>query len=242
MSNYFQPVADLHTHTLVSPHAYSTLTENATAAAELGLLAMATTDHGPRIGDGNHLWHFTSMPRLPRQVAGIRHLCGAEANVCGFDGSLDLPDGALEALDVVIASMHDGIMPYGSCEEITEAWLRVAENPLVDIIGHCGSPQYTFDHEAVIAAFAKHGKVVEINEGTFHVRHKSLENCEAVARLCAKYGVRVAVNSDAHYLAEVGRLDNAVALLEKVRFPKELIVNGSREQLEAFLQSKHLTL
>lgn len=242
MSNYFQPVADLHTHTLASPHAYSTLTENATAAAARGLLAMATTDHGPRIGDGNHLWHFTNMSRLPEHIAGIRHLSGAEANVCGFDGALDLPNGALEALDVVIASMHDGVMPYGSCEEITEAWLRVAENPLVDIIGHCGSPQYAFDYETVIAAFAKHGKVVEINEGTFCVRQKSLENCETVARLCAKHGVRVVVNSDAHYLADVGRLDNAVALLERVAFPKELIVNSSRERLEAFLQSKSLTL
>lgn len=242
MSVYFQPVADLHTHTLVSPHAYSTLTENATAAAELGMLAIATTDHGPRIGDGNHIWHFTNMRILPEHIAGIRHLRGAEANVCDFDGTLDLPERALSALDVVIASMHDGVMPYGTPEQITEAWLQVAKNPLVDIIGHCGSPQYAFDLEKVIPAFAEHGKIVEINEGTFRVRHKSLENCAAIARLCARHGVRVVVNSDAHYLTQVGRLDSAIALLEEIAFPKELIINSSRERLEAFLQTKGLAL
>lgn len=242
MSSYFQPVADLHTHTLASPHAYSTLTENAAAAAALGMLAIATTDHGPNTGDGGHIWHFGNMRILPERIAGIRHLRGAEANVCDYDGTLDLPERTLSALDVVIASMHDSTLPYGTPEQITETWMRVAENPLVDIIGHCGSPQYAFDYEKVIPVFAEHGKVVEINEGTFRVRQKSLENCAVIARLCAKHGVRVAVNSDAHYLTQVGQLDSAVALLEEVNFPKELIINSNRERFEAFLQTKGLAL
>ena len=108
--------------------------------------------------------------------------------------------------------------------------------------GHCGSPQYAFVYEKVIPVFAEHGKVVEINEGTFRVRQKSLENCAVIARLCAKHGVRVAVNSDAHYLTQVGQLDSAVALLEEVNFPKELIINSNRERFEAFLQTKGLAL
>lgn len=242
MSKYFHPVADLHTHTMASPHAYSTLTENATAAAACGMLAVATTDHGPKTGDSNHLWHFTNMRILPEHIAGIRHLCGAEVNICDYNGELDLPERALSALDIVIASMHEATLPCGTPEQITEAWLRVAENPLVDIIGHCGSPRYAFDYEKVIPVFAECGKIVEINEGTFRVRRKSLENCAAIARLCAKHGVRVVVNSDAHYAAHVGRLDNAVGLLQDVSFPKELIINSSRERFEGFLQTKGLLL
>ncbi len=242
MERYFQPVADMHTHTLASPHAYSTLTENAAAAAALGMLAIATTDHGPRVGDGGHLWHFTNMRILPEHVAGIRHLRGAEVNVCDLEGTLDLPERALEALDIVIASLHDGTMPYGTPEQITEVWLTVAKHPQIDIIGHCGSPQYAFDYEKVIPVFAEYGKIVEINEGTFRVRRKSLENCARIARLCAKHGVRVAVNSDAHYLSQVGQLDSAVALLQEVGFPKELVINSSRERFEAFLQTKGLAL
>ena len=242
MSSYFEPVADLHTHTMVSPHAYSTLTENATAAAARGLLAVATTDHGPKTTDGNHPWHFGNMRILPDRIAGVRHLRGAEVNVCDYDGTLDLSDDHLSQMEIVIASMHGGIMPTGTPEEITRAWLKVAENPHVDIIGHCGTPQYVFDYEKVIPVFAERGKVVEINAGTFRVRKKSLENCAIIARLCAKHGAHVAVNSDAHYLSQVGDVASAVALLEEVGFPKELVINSSRERLEAFLQAKGLAL
>ena len=242
MSCYFEPVADLHTHTMVSPHAYSTLTENATAAAARGLLAVATTDHGPKIADGNHPWHFGNMRILPEHIAGVRHLCGAEVNVCDFNGTLDLSDDRLSVLDIVIASMHDGVMPEGTPGEITAAWLKVAENPHVDIIGHCGTPRYAFDYEKVIPVFAEYGKIVEINAGTFRVRKKSVENCAAIVRSCAKHGVAVVVNSDAHYLSQVGDLASAVALLEEVGFPKELVINSSQERFEAFLQTKGLAL
>lgn len=242
MEPYFRPVADLHTHTLASPHAYSTLTENATAAAARGMVAIACTDHGPKIGDGQHLWHFSNLKILPDRIAGLRHLRGVEANVCDFKGTLDMPVWAVQAMEIVIASMHDGLMPHGTPEQITEAWLSVAENPDVDIIGHCGTPVFAFDYEAVLPAFAKHGKVVEINEGSFRVRQTSLENCARIAELCKQYGVRVVVNSDAHYHEQVGKLDHAVELLASVEFPQELIINSSRERLEEFLKEKQLSL
>ncbi len=242
MELYFQPVADLHTHTLASPHAYSTLTENAVAAAARGMLAVACTDHGPEVRDGMHPWHFGNMRILPDHIAGVRHLRGVEVNVCDFQGRLDLSDGYLNKLEIVIASMHNGTMPLGTPEQITETWLEVAKNPLVDIIGHCGTPLYTFDYEAVIPVFGQYGKVVEINEGTFRVRNDSLENCRRVAALCKQHGVRVAVNSDAHYHEHVGQLENAIALLQELEFPLELIINSSRERFEEFLKEKQLSL
>ena len=45
-------IADLHTHTLVSQHAYSTLYENIQAAREADFYALAITDHGPGMPDG----------------------------------------------------------------------------------------------------------------------------------------------------------------------------------------------
>ena len=38
-------IADLHTHTLASTHAYSTVQEMAVSAREKGLFALALTDH-----------------------------------------------------------------------------------------------------------------------------------------------------------------------------------------------------
>ena len=54
-------IADLHTHTLVSAHAYSSLEEMVTGAGRANLSAIAITDHGPQMPDGSHPWHFTSM-------------------------------------------------------------------------------------------------------------------------------------------------------------------------------------
>ncbi len=239
---YFEPVADLHTHTLVSAHAYSTLTENASAAAQKGLLAIACTDHGPGIADGAHPWHFSCLNKLPDTIAGVRNLRGAEVNVCDFDGTLDLEEWRLKRLEIVIASMHEAVLSPSTVEQTTAAWLAVAKNPHVDIIGHCGLPQYAFDYETVIPVFGQYGKVVEINEGTFISRPAAIENCARIARLCKKHQVRVVVNSDAHYHTFVGDFPRMIALLEEVDFPKAWIVNSSRENLEAFLNEKGVAL
>ena len=50
--------ADMHTHTVASTHAYSTITENCRAAAELGLRALAITDHYLAMPDSPHEWHL----------------------------------------------------------------------------------------------------------------------------------------------------------------------------------------
>lgn len=42
-------LADLHTHSVASGHAYSTINELAAMARERGLQAIAVTDHGPAI-------------------------------------------------------------------------------------------------------------------------------------------------------------------------------------------------
>ena len=42
-------IADTHTHTIASNHAYSTVLENIEAAKERGLLYLAMTEHGPNM-------------------------------------------------------------------------------------------------------------------------------------------------------------------------------------------------
>lgn len=232
------PIADFHTHTLFSPHAYSTVTENAVAGAKCGMLAVACTDHAEATPDSGHHWHFTNMKILPPVIEGVRVLRGMEANVIDFAGTIDASPRLRQQMELVIASMHAGTMPEGSVEEITKAWEAVAADPDIDIIGHSGTPRYAFDYEAVIPLFAQHGKVVEINEGSFRIRPGSDENCRRIAKLCKQHGVRIAVNSDAHYHTYVGRFSEAVAMLSEIGFPPELVVNNSRESLEAFFEEK----
>ncbi|MDP2234058.1 MAG: PHP domain-containing protein, partial [Actinomycetota bacterium] len=71
--------ADLHTHTIASGHAYSTLTENVRAAREGGLELIAVTDHGPSVPQGAHPWYFWNLKVAPSVLDGVRVLKGCEA-------------------------------------------------------------------------------------------------------------------------------------------------------------------
>ncbi|MDW2799467.1 phosphatase [Clostridium boliviensis] len=231
--------ADLHTHTDVSRHGYSTVYENITAAKAAGLLAVGISNHCPAHPDGAPEGHFRNLRVLPEWVDGVRILRGAELNFTNFDGEIDLsPDTIENRLDYTIASFHEDVIAPGSIKDNTKAYLHAAENPLIDIIGHSGTACYEYDYERVIPEFGKKGKLVEINEGTFRVRKSSAQNCRTIARLCMKYSVSVIVSSDAHFCRSVGQFDEALAMLNSLNFPKQLVVNADMEQLESWFLRK----
>ncbi len=233
--------ADLHTHTDVSKHGYSTVYENIMAAKAAGLSYIGISNHGPAHEDGAPEGHFRNLRVLPEIVEGIRVYRGAELNITDYNGSIDLSGDTIKnRLDYTIASFHDEVILPGTIEDHTRAYLSVAANPLVDIIGHSGTKCFTYDYERVIPEFGKYGKAVEINEATFHVRKESRENCMRIARLCTLHQVFVIVNSDAHFCKLVGVFPNALEMLEAINFPEELIVNGDGKRLETWLQRKKL--
>ena len=154
-------IADTHTHTLASNHAYSTVMENIVAAREQGLLYMAMTEHGPKMPDAPHIWHCVNQWEVPSLYKGLNILHGIEVDVMDEDGTLDIDNRVLAGLEWVIASMHGPCFAPATEQEHTRAWMKVAENPHVDVIGHCGRGNYPFDHEKVIRAFKEYGKIVE---------------------------------------------------------------------------------
>ena len=77
---------EVHTHTLASSHAYNTMQEMLTDAAQKGIELLAITNHGPALnGDGVHFWHFANMGLLPRKINGIYLIRGAETNLIDFN-------------------------------------------------------------------------------------------------------------------------------------------------------------
>ena len=62
---------DLHTHTIASDHAYSTIVECVNYAKNNGIVMFATTDHGPALEDGPHPWHFNNLKVVPRICDGV---------------------------------------------------------------------------------------------------------------------------------------------------------------------------
>lgn len=238
----FDVVADLHCHTIASSHAYSTITELAKAASERGLVAIGCTDHGVAMPGAPHPWHFGNLKDLPDKIEGVRVFRGVEANVVDFDGRLDMDNEILKRLELVIASMHGGLMPKGSIEQCTNAWLSVVNNPHVDILGHSGDPAFAYDYETVLKAVKQNGKAVELNEHSFVARPQSIDNCISIAKLCKDMGVFVAVNSDSHYHDAVGKFLRWNKILNDIDFPCELIINSNKEILSLFFKNQGINL
>lgn len=228
-------IADLHCHTVASNHAYSTIRENIKAAKKANLYALAITDHGVGCPDGPPNSYFENLTSLPAYVDGIRLLYGVEANIMDFGGTLDIQESSLKNLQLVIASFHETCIKPGTKEQHTVAYLKIAENPYVHIIGHPGTPEYAFDYEKVLPIFKKYKKIVEINTHTFICRKRSIPNCRAIVKLCKQYEIPIVVNSDAHSEFEVAQWGNVLSMLDEMDFPEELVINSSVERLKKYM-------
>lgn len=232
-------IGDMHTHTLASTHAYSTITENCRSAAERGIKIIAMTDHWGEMPDSPHIWHFDNLRILPSKICGVTVLKGVETNILNNDGELDMPRKTLERLEWVVASMHRQVYQPSTAENHTRAYLKVAEDPIVDVIGHCTTDVYPVDFETCIKKFKECGKLVEINESSILYKKGSFENSYEVLKLCKKYEVPVVFDSDAHYCDLIGVVDTAQKVASEVDFPTELVINADHDKLIDFIHRKH---
>lgn len=236
-------IADLHIHTHISEHAYSSIYENIGVAAQRKLIAIGITDHGPSMKDGAQLGYFRNLRVINDRVKGIRVLKGVEANIIDYSGNIDIPNDTLcERLQLCIASFHEDVISPGTIQQHTNAYLKIAEHPYIDIIGHSGTSCYEFEHEKVMRQFARTGKVVEINEASFKVRTASIKNCKSIAEVCKKYKVPIVINTDAHFCESIGQVSESIKMLNEIHFPSELVINSSKENLEKWLRKKGIKL
>ena len=229
---------DVHTHTIASGHAYTTLLENIKEASVLGLTLLGTSDHGPTMPGGPHLFYFSNMRILPRKLYGVILLHGCEVNILDYDGKLDIPERILKRLDYVIVSLHDVCIKPGTRDENTRALLNAMENPLVDIIGHSGNTAFPIWEEKVVKKAKKSNVIIEINNGSFASRQGSQDNCTHIAMLCKEYGVNIILGSDAHTCFQIGKFSKAENILREVEMPEKLIMNIEYGRLIKFLKNK----
>jgi len=231
-------IADMHTHTVASGHAYSTVNEMAQEASRKGLQALAFTDHGPALPGGPHLYHFGAMRFIPSWISGVRILRGVEANIIDREGSLDMPDSYLAKLDFAMAAFHEdcGFNDQG-IDRNTEAVLRAMNHPRVKAIAHSGNPAFPVHLEELVQGALQTGTALEINNSSFAMSRKgSRPHCEQLATLLAHYGTMVVVGSDAHIAQGVGEFDNALEVLLQAGIRCEQVVNSSYKRLMAFLE------
>jgi len=237
-------LADLHTHTMASGHAYSTVTELALAASAKGLELIAVTDHGPAVPQGAHPWYFWNFKVVPSVLNGVRVLKGCEANVSpDSDNGIDLPDVVLDKLDFVAVGFHP-LTGFDTPDRArnTEALARVIANPLVDMITHPGNEaEFPLDIDVIVAAALAHNVILELNDHSFaptSARSAGVEREREFAAAALAAGAPIAIGSDAHYALHVGRFDTAVAVAEELGITAERVVNRDAASVLAFLLGK----
>jgi len=188
---------DVHTHTLESRHAYSTIGECVAAAKAAGLELLGSTDHYssmlypvPR-DERQYLrnyQYFINFEMWPRVWDGVYVLHGVEADIVDLDGHLfgwdicltegitgkafrwqqSMKDHLWRGIDYAIASIHNDEFTFGATlAQTTNMYIRALDDPKVLIVGHPGRAGVPFDVDAVLLAAKERGKLIEINEHSF---------------------------------------------------------------------------
>jgi DNA polymerase (family 10) len=203
-------LADLHVHSDWGGGAHS-LEDIAQAAQKMGYQCMAICDYAYASATGRGLTpemlakQLTSIRRLNATLPEtFRLLAGVEVEISA-DGDIDVDEGLLQELDVVIAASHTGLKE--SQQKLTRRLCKAMEHPLVHILAHptgrmLGRPEApAIDMEAVLETAAETHTCLEINS---HVLRLDLP--DVYVRQARDLGITLCLGSDAHNIQEMGAM------------------------------------
>ncbi len=229
---------DVHTHTIASGHAFSTLQEMVQAAAGKGLKLLGITEHAPGIPGTCHPIYFRNLHVVPRLMYGVELLLGAEINILDTAGNIDADEELMSLLDIRIAGVHSLCYAPGTKDENTEGVVNVICNPFIHIISHPGDGTAELNFEPMVIAAKEHHTLLEINNSSLKpCRQKKVArgNNIEILRLCKKYETPVILGSDAHISFDIANYEYLHELLQITEFPEELIMNRSVKLFKDYL-------
>ncbi|HEX4063638.1 MAG TPA: helix-hairpin-helix domain-containing protein [Streptosporangiaceae bacterium] len=242
---------DLHTHTNLTD-GMSSLEDMVSAAQDCGYEYYAITDHAPdlimhRMTDEKMLAQREQVRALQAKLQtklqaallgtppALTLLHGSELNI-GPDGSVDWPASFLDGFDICVASVHSH---FGQPRaEMTRRFIRAAENPHVNVIGHPLTriigrrDPVDVDLDELFRACARTGTALEIN-GSPHRRDLPDEHL----RRAKEAGVKFAIDSDAHATSELSRPRYGVGSAQRGWLTKDDVINTwPLDRLRTFLR------
>jgi DNA polymerase (family X) len=236
---------DLHMHS-TETDGKDDIRTMAEAARAAGLEYIAITDHSQSLAMANGLDerraldHAARIRAIDGERPGVRLLAGIECDIRS-DGSLDLADECLAALDLVIVSVHSAFNQ--DRQQMTDRILRAIEHPHVDIVGHptgrlmLRRQPYPVDIEAVVDAAARHGVALEIN-----CQVDRLDLNDVHAKLARDRGVPLVISTDAHSRTAFGRLRWGVLVGRRAWLePKDILNTRPFEELRGALRRHRRT-
>lgn len=230
-------LTDVHTHSLLSGHAFGTIRELAQAGAQRGLKVLGVTEHGPAVPGTVNPIYFRNLIDAPRQLFGVEMLYGSETNVLD-GGVLDLDERHLDCLDYAIVGIHGVCYHDGGVVKNTDDLIRCMEQPKVRLVSHPDDDHFLLDYPALVQAARDTHTALEVNNSSLRkttLRPGCVENYRKMLPLCMEYRVPILVNTDAHDPERVGDFALARQLLEQLEMDESLILNLDPEKTKAFL-------
>jgi DNA polymerase (family 10) len=197
---------DLHCHSRATD-GRDTIEAMARAAAARGYEYLSINDHSRHVKVAHGLdrrrlmEQVRAIDRLNAKLDGVVVLKSVEVDILD-DGRLDLPDSVLKELDFTVCAIHYGF-GYGRARQ-TERILRAMDNPHCSILAHptgrlLGAREpYELDLERVLEAARERGRIVELN-----AQPERLDLDDRGCRLARELGVKVAIATDAHRVADL---------------------------------------
>ena len=144
---------------------------------------------------------MAAIDRLNEKLDRIVVLKGAEVDILE-DGSLDLPDTVLEALDLTVGAIHHRFRL--SRRKQTERVLRAMDSRHLNILAHPTGrllherAAYDIDLERIMQAAKERGCFLEINAQPLR-----LDLNDDYIKLAKEMGLKLAISTDAHWTSEL---------------------------------------
>lgn len=245
---------DVHTHTIMSGHAFNSMEEMVAEAQRKELEIYGITEHGQGIPGTCKPIYFSNMHVVPREwkyqkadgtEATLRLLLGAELNILDCKGTIDYENYYHANIDICIAGVHSLCFEHGTQDEETAGMIAAIRNPKVQIISHPGDGTANLLFEPVVRAAKESGTILEINNSSLKpARGKldAIENNKELLRLCKRYDMPVILGSDAHVRFDIANYEHIWPLIAETGFPEELILNYDTTKFLAALKKPHNTV
>jgi DNA polymerase (family 10) len=175
--------------------------------------------------------------RALASAAGMTLLHGVELNI-DPDGGVDWDADVLGGFDICVASVHSHFTQTSS--EMTNRLIRACENPYVAIIGHPTTrllgkrPPIDADLDRVFKVAARTGTALEVN--SFPDR---LDLSDELILRAKRYGVKFAINTDAHAAIHLDYLRFGVATAQRGWLTADDVINTwPLAKLNRFISAK----
>ncbi len=197
---------DLHMHTTYSD-GLASIEEMAQQAKRLGYEYIAVTDHTEHLKVAHGMdekrvrAQLEEIDALNEQLEGITILKSAEVDILE-DGSLDMPNSILEALDLTVCSVHTKFSL--SRQKQTARIIKAMEDPHFTILAHPTGrliglrEPYDVNMEAVMGEAKARGCILELN-----AQPDRLDLNDIHCKMAKEMGVRIAISTDAHSLKDL---------------------------------------